>query len=120
MAAIKLRWPTALVQFEDFQSKHAIKLLMRYKKEYLMFNDDIQVEFRRQTSLQIQEKPTNNDLQGTAATVLAGLYGAMKVRGLTPADLKNQVLPEFRFHEILVKKKLRSLWLLELAALEAA
>jgi len=70
MAAIKLRWPTALVQFEDFQSKHAIKLLMRYKKEYLMFNDDI---------------------QGTAATVLAGLYGAMKVRGLTPADLKNQV-----------------------------
>merc|ERR1719293_102207 len=70
MAAIKLRWPTALVQFEDFQSKHAIKLLMRYKKEYLMFNDDI---------------------QGTAAPVLAGLYGAMKVRGLTPADLKNQV-----------------------------
>ena len=47
MAAIKLRWPTALVQFEDFQSKHAIKLLMRYKKEYLMFNDDIQVELRR-------------------------------------------------------------------------
>ena len=46
MAAIKLRWPTALVQFEDFQSKHAIKLLMRYKKEYLMFNDDIQVELR--------------------------------------------------------------------------
>merc|ERR1719208_550235 len=69
MAAIKLRWPTALVQFEDFQSKHAIKLLMRYKKEYLMFNDDI---------------------QGTAATVLAGLYGAMKVRGLTPEHLTKQ------------------------------
>ena len=32
--------------------------LPRYKREYLMFNDDI---------------------QGTAATVLAGLYGAMKV-----------------------------------------
>jgi malic enzyme len=58
MAAVKLRWPRALIQFEDFQSKHAIKLLMRYKKEYLMFNDDI---------------------QGTASTVLAGLYGAMKV-----------------------------------------
>ena len=29
MAAIKLRWPKALVQFEDFQSKYAIKLLMR-------------------------------------------------------------------------------------------
>ena len=32
-----------------------------------------------------------NEIQGTAATVLAGLYGAMKVRGLAPADLKNQV-----------------------------
>jgi len=69
MAAVKLRWPTALVQFEDFQSKYAIKLLQRYKKEYLMFNDDI---------------------QGTAATVLAGLYGAMKVQGKNPEHLKNQ------------------------------
>jgi len=69
MAAIKLRWPRALIQFEDFQSKHAIKLLMRYKQDYLMFNDDI---------------------QGTAATVLAGLYGAMKVQGLGPEALKDQ------------------------------
>jgi len=69
MAAVKLRWPRALVQFEDFQSKYAIKLLQRYKKEYLMFNDDI---------------------QGTAATVLAGLYGAMKVQGKSPEDLKHQ------------------------------
>ena len=33
----------------------------------------------------------NDDIQGTAATVLAGLYGAMKVRGLAPEDLKKQV-----------------------------
>ena len=33
----------------------------------------------------------NDDIQGTAATVLAGLYGAMKVRGLAPEDLKDQV-----------------------------
>ena len=40
---------------------------VRYKREYLMFNDDI---------------------QGTAATVLAGLYGAMKViRILNLSDL---------------------------------
>ena len=56
MAAIKLRWPTALVQFEDFQSKHAIKLLMRYKKEYLMFNDDIQVRIG-----QLFEKADNEE-----------------------------------------------------------
>ena len=29
MAAIKLRWPRALIQFEDFQSKHAVHLLAR-------------------------------------------------------------------------------------------
>ena len=33
----------------------------------------------------------NDDIQGTAATVLAGLYGAMKVQGLKPEDLRNQV-----------------------------
>ena len=32
MAAIKLRWPRALIQFEDFQSKYAIKLLQRSVK----------------------------------------------------------------------------------------
>lgn len=69
MAAVKLRWPRALIQFEDFQTKHANVLLDRYRSEYLMFNDDI---------------------QGTAATVLAGLYGAMKVQGLGPEALRDQ------------------------------
>ena len=30
-------------------------------------------------------------VQGTAATVLSGLYGAMKVQGLGPEALKDQV-----------------------------
>jgi len=67
MAAIKLRWPRALIQHEDFQTKHAVNLLKRYRSQYLMFNDDI---------------------QGTAATALAGIYGALKVQGLPPSALK--------------------------------
>jgi len=69
MEAIALRWPKALIQFEDFQTKHAIKLLQRYKRNFLMFNDDI---------------------QGTAATVLAGLYGAMRLQGKPLSALANQ------------------------------
>jgi len=69
MAACKLRWPKVLLQMEDFQSNLAVATLKRYKDEYLMFNDDI---------------------QGTAATVLAGLYGAMKVLGLPPEGLCEQ------------------------------
>jgi len=69
MEAVALRWPKALIQFEDFETKHAIKLLQRYKNNFLMFNDDI---------------------QGTAATVLAGLYGAMKLQGKAYSDLAKE------------------------------
>ena len=32
----------------------------------------------------------NDDIQGTAATVLAGLYGALKIKGLQCHDLANE------------------------------
>ena len=38
MAAVKLRWPRALIQFEDFQTKHAGALLQRF-----LFSDVIVV-----------------------------------------------------------------------------
>jgi len=34
MEAVALRWPKALIQFEDFETKHAIKLLQRYKNNF--------------------------------------------------------------------------------------
>jgi malate dehydrogenase (decarboxylating) len=52
------RWPNAVLQFEDFSTNHALKLLERYRSHYMVFNDDI---------------------QGTAASALAGMYGAMRV-----------------------------------------
>lgn len=40
--AIKVRWPDALLQFEDFSQAHATPLLNRYRDELCCFNDDIQ------------------------------------------------------------------------------
>ncbi|KAJ3071852.1 hypothetical protein HDU98_004702 [Podochytrium sp. JEL0797] len=57
MAALKKRWPSLLVQFEDFSSAHAFGTLEQLKDKYFMFNDDI---------------------QGTGAVILAGFINAIK------------------------------------------
>lgn len=63
VATAVLRWPNVLIQFEDFEFKHAMKVLNRYRDEFLIFNDDI---------------------QGTSAVVLAGIIGALRVQGMRP------------------------------------
>ena len=67
--AVKNRWPNALVQFEDFQTEHAMPILRRHRDNVLCFNDDI---------------------QGTAVVVLAGIYGAMAALGKNPSDITKQ------------------------------
>lgn len=60
MDAVRFRWPNVLIQFEDFSSDVAQKLLDKYRDDHLCFNDDI---------------------QGTGATVLAGLLCALRAKG---------------------------------------
>jgi len=64
--AVRERFPHAFIQFEDFSSNHAKKLLDRYRHKELVFNDDI---------------------QGTAATVLSGVLSALKVQKREAQDL---------------------------------
>ena len=63
--AVEKKWPKAVIQWEDFAKDIAFTVLDRYKDKLPCFNDDI---------------------QGTGATVLAGLLTACKLKNVQLAD----------------------------------
>jgi malate dehydrogenase (oxaloacetate-decarboxylating)(NADP+) len=58
--AVQKKYPKALIQFEDFLTPNAYKILHKYQKQVLCFNDDI---------------------QGTAAVALAGVLTSSRITG---------------------------------------
>lgn len=69
--AVQQRFPSAAIQFEDFSSQNAFTLLDRYAGSGRCFNDDI---------------------QGTAAVTLAGIYASSRITQKSFADLKIMLL----------------------------
>ena len=67
VAAVQSRYPDALIQFEDFLTPNAYALLKKYRPRVLCFNDDI---------------------QGTAAVALAGVYSSTRITGVPFKDLQ--------------------------------
>ena len=67
VGAVRKVFPNVLLQWEDFLKGNAIKQLNRFKEVLCTFNDDI---------------------QGTAGVVLAGIYSALHITGQSIRDVR--------------------------------
>ncbi len=67
VTAVEEAFPKALLQFEDFLTPNAYRLLERYRDRLLCFNDDI---------------------QGTASVALAGVYASTRLTNVPFKDLR--------------------------------
>jgi malate dehydrogenase (oxaloacetate-decarboxylating)(NADP+) len=65
VAAVQAHYPKCCIQWEDFANINAVPILERYRDRICTYNDDI---------------------QGTAAVALAGMFGALRISGQKLTD----------------------------------
>ncbi|MEG0486952.1 MAG: NAD-dependent malic enzyme [Acinetobacter sp.] len=108
IAAIKRRWPKALIQFEDFAQKNAMPLLEKYRDKICCFNDDIQgtaavsvgtlIAASRAAGKQLRDQKVAFLGAGSAGCGIAEqIVAQMVAEGLTDAEARTQVFMVDRF-----------------------
>lgn len=106
--SVKRKWPDVLLQFEDFAQPHAEPLLVKYRDQLCMYNDDIQgtaavAAGTLLAACKILNKPLKDN---TISFLGAGSAGAgiaeqliriMVSEGLSDADARKQVFMVDRY-----------------------
>jgi len=103
-------FPNAVLHFEDFGASNARRILLTYRDKYRLFNDD---------------------MQGTGAVVMAGLFNALKVTGTRWRDqrvvllgggtagvgIADQIRDQMTRDGLSQKQATRQIWIVDLPGL---
>jgi malate dehydrogenase (oxaloacetate-decarboxylating) len=103
-------FPNAVLHFEDFGAGNARRILLAYRDKYRLFNDD---------------------MQGTGAVVMAGLFNALKVTGTRWRDqrvvllgggtagvgIADQIRDQMTRDGLSVEEAIRQIWIVDLPGL---
>ena len=113
VSAVQRRWPSILLQWEDFAGENALRLLDRYRDRLCTFNDDIQgtaavttatlLAAVHATGVPFKDQRIAMFGSGSAGVgIIHLLIAAMREQGLTEAEARQRIYA-FNRHGLLVE-----------------